>query len=581
MNLTATILLAFALCISLPVQAGSILGENEVPATTSNDTTPYELGTRFTTTRAGKITHARVFSSATEGFGFHAVRIWGASATTPLAGPYYWQYGGENSWLTFDIPDLAIPAGEYQIAISTTTQSPSGGFPYAPGYWTTTNTASPFLKVSAGAGLYTTNVGTPPHLLSVSNTPNYFRDVIFVIPAEFQVTYGPITIADEDLTPDLAGATDFGNLVIGSPSGPIAYLLENPGSPAITLTGSPFVKISGPDADQFVITQQPSATLLPESDQNGFALAFRPTSTGRKEADISISHSLSAKPHRFRVAGYGRAPNPNAQNLFQPEVPVTSQVAAAATAYELGTRFNTTVDGLVTHLRLYTAAGESGQHLASLWNADTSTRIFGPFAVTTSGSSWHTFDIPDVAILKNVNYLVSITTGTDPGKSYAYIHHFFTAAPASNGLDLEYPEDAGVYTTALGTMPTQIYQGTNYLRDIVFRVPDTDGDGFNDFEESLYGTSVTNGSLTPKLTLTPSLAGGSFILRSPALPSGPIRDFNVNYFLESSTTLGPYSWEVVETNRTGLWNTLLNPTPGTPRRFFRVQAVKVPRPIEF
>jgi hypothetical protein len=356
--------------------------------------------------------------------------------------------------------------------------------------------------------------------------------------------------------------------------------LENLGSPAISLTGSPFVQLSGADADQFVIIQQPTATLLPESDQNGFKIAFRPTSTGRKEADISISHSLTAKPHRFRVAGYGRDPNPNAQNLFQPEVPSGYQETAPAISYELGTRFKTTVDGLVTHLRLYTAAGESGQHLASLWNADTATRIFGPVAVTPSDFSWHTFDIPDVAILKNVNYIVSITTGTDPGKHYAYIHNFFSQESGGNGLDLFYPGGAGVYTTTLGAMPTEVYENTNYLRDIVFRVPDTDGDGFNDHIESLYGTSITDGSLTPKLTLTPFLLGSS-LLRSPALPSNPLQDFVVNYHLETSTTLGPYSWDVVETNRTGLWNTLFTPTPATPRRFYRVQAVKAPRLVEF
>jgi Domain of unknown function (DUF4082) len=572
-------LLAISLSIILPVQAGSILRENEIPALTSSDTTPYELGTRFTTTRAGTITHARVFSTATEGNGFHTVRIWGASTTVPLAGPYYWQYGGENAWLTLDIPDLAIPAGEYLVSISTTTQSPSGGFPYSSGYGSSPDTASTYLKISPGAGLYTTDVGTRPNLLSISNTPTYFRDVVFVIPAEVRVTYGPITIADEDFTPDPAGATDFGDRVIGTYGGVFNYRLENPGSPAITLTGPPFVTLSGAQADQFIVLQQPTNTLLPESDQNGFTLEFRPTSTGRKQVDVTIRHSLAAQGHRFRVAGYGRAPDPNAQQLFQPEIPTAAQQAAAAVDYELGTRFRSGADGVITHLKLYAAPAESGQHLASLWNADTQTRIFGPFAVTNFGPGWNTFNIPDVSILKNTNYLVSITTGTDPGKSYAYQSDFFNDA-GTTGLDLEYPEAAGVYTTTLGTMPTLVYQNTNYLRDVVFRIPDTDGDGFNDFEESLYGTSSTDGSASPKLILTPASAG-SFALSSPALPSMAIRDYDVNYYLKSSTILTPYSWNFVETNRTGLWNTLLTPTPGVPRLFYRVEAQKVPRIIEF
>ena len=67
----------------------------------------------------------------------------------------------------------------------------------------------------------------------------------------------------------------------------------------------------------------------------------------------------------------------------------------------------------------------------------------------------------------NTAYTVSVTTGTDSTHAYADNENTL-ASTGNNGAHLTYPANAGVYTTTLGTLPTTVWQASNYLRDIVF-----------------------------------------------------------------------------------------------------------------
>ena len=144
---------------------------NQTPATSTTDGVDYELGTRFTSTAAGKITAIRFFKAANE-TGTHTGRIWSASgtqlATVVFSGesPSGWQ----QQQLT---TPLTITANtEYLVTVNT-----------GNGYYATTDgglasqITSGDLKTVVGsngrygpAGTYPTN--------SWENS-NYFRDVVF------------------------------------------------------------------------------------------------------------------------------------------------------------------------------------------------------------------------------------------------------------------------------------------------------------------------------------------------------------------------------------------------------------------
>src|SRR2546427_2823834 len=89
-----------------------------VPGARPADAPNWELGTIFRATVPGKITGARVFSLANES-GDHQVRIWRNADNTVIAGPITWTFGGDETWITLDIPDVVIEANkDYTIVIS-------------------------------------------------------------------------------------------------------------------------------------------------------------------------------------------------------------------------------------------------------------------------------------------------------------------------------------------------------------------------------------------------------------------------------------------------------------------------------
>ncbi len=158
------------------------------------------------------------------------------------------------------------------------------------------------------------------------------------------------------------------------------------------------------------------------------------------------------------------------ESLF-PATKAGNDSGPEGTPYELGTIFRSAVDGKVTHLRVYSLASESGVHTARLWdNTGGGSVVGGPYSWTYGGTTgWITLDIPDVPIVKNTIYTVVVTTGGD-GRNYPILEGDVALA-GGNGINLTYPANAGVFSTTTGARPTSTFQGSNYLRDIVF-LPD-------------------------------------------------------------------------------------------------------------
>lgn len=73
---------------------------------------------------------------------------------------------------------------------------------------------------------------------------------------------------------------------------------------------------------------------------------------------------------------------------------------------------------------------------------------------------------PDLAsIAANTNYIVAISN-SNVDRIYAEQPHGLDS-PITSG-NLHALASAGVWTDALGTMPTNVWQNTNYFRDVVF-----------------------------------------------------------------------------------------------------------------
>ncbi len=149
----------------------------------------------------------------------------------------------------------------------------------------------------------------------------------------------------------------------------------------------------------------------------------------------------------------------------------TNQVPAATAGdrdlpYELGTIFKTTVGARVMKVRVYTSATEEGEHTVRLWRVADSTLVAGPYAWSfpTGTEGWKEFTLPEPVVIEgNTDYCVVVTNGTD--QWYFCTEQAFSS-PINNGPLVTYV-GSGVFTTTLGTMPTQTWNNSNYYRDVV------------------------------------------------------------------------------------------------------------------
>jgi hypothetical protein len=139
-------------------------------------------------------------------------------------------------------------------------------------------------------------------------------------------------------------------------------------------------------------------------------------------------------------------------------------------AVELGVRFRADSAGLVTAIRFYKGAANTGVHTGSLWSADGTRLATTTFAAETA-SGWQQAALdPPVRISAGTTYVASYHA---PAGGYAASNRYFEAQGVDNA-PLHAPRSGvdggnGVYAYgAQGSFPSSSYQHTNYWVDVVF-----------------------------------------------------------------------------------------------------------------
>lgn len=149
----------------------------------------------------------------------------------------------------------------------------------------------------------------------------------------------------------------------------------------------------------------------------------------------------------------------------------TPQVAAAndGSSVELGTKFRTSQDGVITGIRFYKGDGNVGSHVGSLWTSDGS--LLGSVTFTNETSSgWQqaAFSSP-VPVQANTVYVVSYFA---PAGRYSLDSGYF-ASEVTNGPLTAMADGTsggnGVYRYgSSGGFPSNTWQSSNYWVDVVF-----------------------------------------------------------------------------------------------------------------
>jgi hypothetical protein len=158
--------------------------------------------------------------------------------------------------------------------------------------------------------------------------------------------------------------------------------------------------------------------------------------------------------------------------------PLKEAETSDSSAVEVGTKFRSDVDGVITGLRFYKGATNTGTHVGHLWTRTGQLLSTATFANETA-SGWQEVTLPSpVAVTADTTYVASYHA---PRGNYAVNDQQFLNAgvdtPPLHALRNGVDGGNGLYGYgASGTFPTGTYRSEGYWVDIVFDTntgPDT------------------------------------------------------------------------------------------------------------
>lgn len=160
-----------------------------------------------------------------------------------------------------------------------------------------------FSPTTTGTKSATINVGSDdpdenPYNFSI------FGDCTAAAEPDINLKQGAINIADG------TGNYDFAATNVGSYTD-VSFTIQNLGTAALDLNGSPKVVLTGGDSAMYSVTTQPTSPIA-VSGSATFTVRFAPTSAGAKSTTVSVANSDSDEnPYTFTITGTGTVPEIN------------------------------------------------------------------------------------------------------------------------------------------------------------------------------------------------------------------------------------------------------------------------------
>jgi len=589
----------------------SIWPSTTTPGTLDSlDANPYELGVKFTADFSGTVTGIRFYKSAAN-TGTHIGNLWSAAGS--LLGTATFAGESASGWqqVSFAAP-VAVTANTVYVASYSTT---AGHYSFDSNYFTTAGVDNPPLHalqngVSGGNGLFATTPGVFPN--TSFNSGNYWVDLVYVPTST--VTLVSIAVAPVNPTLQIAGTQSFtatGTYSDGSKAditNQVTWTSSNTGVASITSAGLATAVAGGPAnmiATLGTISGNSTVTV------RAAALAVTTTALPNAAVDVPYSATLAAtggvQPYTWSlVAGslpVGLTLSPTGQisgttltaatSTFTVQVkdsgsqeggvnppqtatgsvsitvsipafftiwpstaaPVTAD-AGDASAVELGVRFQADTGGLITGLRFYKSAANTGTHVGNLWTNTGSLLATVTFAnETASGWQQVTFASP-VPIAATTPYVASYHTTV--GHYSADANYFATAGvnnpplhalqngvSGANGV-FTYDITAGCTPTVQPCFPANTFNSGNYWVDVVFKntfaIAGTIGGGGGN------GATVTASLGGTIVATTTANASGAYTLTGLGDGTYTVTPTNAGY------TFSPASQSVTVSNGNGTAN---------------------------
>jgi methionine-rich copper-binding protein CopC len=476
----------------------TLWSSSTAPTTSSaNDNGSIELGVKFRSDVSGFVTGIRFYKGAGN-TGTHIGNLW--TGTGQLMATATFANETASGWQEVDFANaVAVTANTVYVA---SYFAPLGHYAADAAYFATNgvdNGPLHALSNTAGAGDgvygYSASSAFPA---GTFNSTNYWVDVVFNAPSS---KIAPVV---SDHTP-IAGATGVG---VGT---------------AVTATFNESIQ---PATLSFVVRDS-SGTTVPATvsyDDTTHIATFAPINPmhGAGLYTVTISGATSSAGIAMAAPAtwsFTTAATSSYTLWSVGAVPATTSFTDGA-SLELGVKFRSDANGVVTGIRFYKGAGNGGTHIGNLWSSTGQLLATATFT-GESASGWQTvtFATP-VSITANTQYVASYFA---PVGHYSADAGYFANAGVDSGplhaLSNAAGGGDGLYVYAgSSAFPNNSYNSTNYWIDVQFTaVPPnvashTPASGASNVPVGVPIAAVFSGSIVPStLSFVLKDAGGNVV----------------------------------------------------------------------
>ncbi|MGD9723480.1 MAG: DUF4082 domain-containing protein [Pirellulales bacterium] len=417
----------------------------------SGDAQPVELGVKIRADVNGYITGIRFYKAAGNN-GTHTAHLWSSAGQLLATATFAGETAGGWQEVNFATP-VTITAGATYVASYHTT---SGHYSYTRNAFGNAVDSGPLHALANGTssnGVYRYGAGGFP-TQSYQST-NYWVDAVFSTTPPVDTT-APTVIGFNPTS----GATNVATNTAVTVTFSEAMDASTINSTTVQLLdgATPVAASVSYNASTNTATLTPSAAL---ANSTSYSISVTGGASGVK--DLAGNPLASTVTSSFTTA----AVTPTTFSLFNNTGTPAVIDSGDAQAVELGVKIRADVNGYLTGIRFYKAAGNNGTHTAHLWSSAGQLLATATFTNETA-SGWQevAFSTP-VAITAGVTYTASYHTTSG---RYSYTRNAFGNAVDSGPLHAlaNGTSSNGVYRYGAGGFPTQSYQSTNYWVDAVF-----------------------------------------------------------------------------------------------------------------
>jgi N,N-dimethylformamidase beta subunit-like protein/uncharacterized protein DUF4082/Big-like domain-containing protein/cadherin-like protein len=522
-----------SITVNNPPTAQTFFSTSDTPATvTVSDNNSVELGVKFQASRNGTITGIR-FYKGPQNTGAHAADLWTATGTLLASATFTNESASGWQQVNFSSPVSITAGTTYVASYHTSGNYSADSNYFATAHTNGSLTAlANSTSGGDGVYAYGTGALFPTNTWNATNywvdvvfegnplqPPVANNDSGFVATENTALSIPASALLANDTDPNglplsIAGVSNPGNGTVTYNSstqtvsfvpttgyyGPATFTYSitdgqsGTASANVSLTVNPLPPVANNDSG-FVVTENTtlsipvSALLANDTDPNGLPLSITGVSnpsngtvtynsstqtvsfvpTTNYAGSASFTYSITDGNGNASATASLLVNDPATASLFNPTTAPSIAAVNDQSSVEVGMKFQSSQNGTITGLRFYKGPGNTGPHVADLWNS-TGTLLATATFTNETPSGWQqvNFATP-VAITAGTTYVASYHTGGE----YSADPNLFATALTNGPLTALSSSSSGgngVYAYGSSSLfPTNSFNSTSYGVDVLFK----------------------------------------------------------------------------------------------------------------